>query len=407
MRTRRSAPPPLILHSDVSDLSFGPSVVTESDDEENRMIMAEYEVPKRPLTVAIPTADAQHPYCPRKPALSEILANTAPPPWTLTAFMAYLSHNHCLETLEFTMDASRYRQHYNKMASRYHGNPISPGDEESLYVKMLWQRMLDAYILPNGPREVNLPSDVRDELLALSDPPLPPHPSSLDNAVQKTIELMEDSVLVPFLNSLWPQTSHTDIMSYDGSNRNSPRNSPSSVRTFEDRTLYKRRRDDSPPSQPTLSYHRGQRHPSAPPTAVGGSYSSSHSSLSSARPTHTPLLAPRTAATISATSAVLASSATPSSAGSDVLTDDTGSVSSPSALSDPMTPPTTPPMSDYGTASFVTAPSTATSSPRSSRDGHHGGGAGSGNAKSWRRMGSRLGFGKRSGGTLREEGGMF
>jgi hypothetical protein len=37
-----------------------------------------------------------------------MLANAAPSPWTLGAFMQYLSENHCLEVLEFTTDASRY-----------------------------------------------------------------------------------------------------------------------------------------------------------------------------------------------------------------------------------------------------------------------------------------------------------
>ncbi|KAF2461465.1 RGS domain-containing protein, partial [Lineolata rhizophorae] len=159
----------------------------------------------RPLTVRIPTTTMQTsgPFCPRKPSLADILANTAPPPWTLTAFMAYLSQNHCLETLEFTMDASRYRKHYMKMVSR--GGPTTPSADDVTYVRMLWQRLLDAYIAPNGPREVNLPSDVRDSILAQADAQMPPHPSTLDPAVHKVYELMEESVLVPFINSLHPQ----------------------------------------------------------------------------------------------------------------------------------------------------------------------------------------------------------
>jgi hypothetical protein len=43
---------------------------------------------------------AQGVYLPRRPNLRDILANTSPPPWTLAAFMAYLSNNHCLETLD-------------------------------------------------------------------------------------------------------------------------------------------------------------------------------------------------------------------------------------------------------------------------------------------------------------------
>ncbi|KAF2840756.1 regulator of G protein signaling superfamily, partial [Patellaria atrata CBS 101060] len=174
----------------------------------------------RPLTVAIPrSAFATGPYCPRRPNLTEILANTAPPPWTLSAFMAYLSQNHCLETLEFTMDASRYRKHYNKMIARSPQAQISPVSEECKYVKMLWRRLLEAYIAPNGPREVNLPSDVRDRILSQSDLYSPPPPDTLTPAVEKVYELMEESVLVPFLNSLCPQTAHPDS-AYDTSDEN-------------------------------------------------------------------------------------------------------------------------------------------------------------------------------------------
>ena len=69
--------------------------------------------------------------------------------------MAFLSQNHCLENLEFTMDASRYRKHYSKMVNRHPGTPISPLSEECGYVLMLWRRLIDAYIRESGPREVS------------------------------------------------------------------------------------------------------------------------------------------------------------------------------------------------------------------------------------------------------------
>jgi hypothetical protein len=69
--------------------------------------------------------------------------------------MAFLSQNHCLENLEFTMDASRYRKHYSKMVNRHPGSPISPLSDECAYVLMLWRRLIDAYIRESGPREVS------------------------------------------------------------------------------------------------------------------------------------------------------------------------------------------------------------------------------------------------------------
>jgi hypothetical protein len=119
------------------------------------MSMTEYHPPSRPLTVSIPRSIASASN--RRPNLSEILANTAPPPYTLSSFMAFLSQNHCLENLEFTMDASRYRKHYSKMVNRHPGTPISPLSDECAYVLMLWRRLIDAYIRESGPREVSMP----------------------------------------------------------------------------------------------------------------------------------------------------------------------------------------------------------------------------------------------------------
>jgi hypothetical protein len=105
------------------------------------------------------------------------------------------------------MDASRYRKHYNNMADSHPGTPISPASEGCDYVKMLWQKLLDAYIAPNGAREVNLPSNVRDRLMELPNTLVPPHPSELELAVKIIFELMDESVLVPFLNSVTSQRS--------------------------------------------------------------------------------------------------------------------------------------------------------------------------------------------------------
>src|SRR5699024_7563540 len=66
---------------------------------------------------------------------------------------------------------------------------------------MLWQRLLMAYIFPGAPREINLPSNVRDDLLRHSDVPSPPPPQTLDTSVKLIHDLMEESIFLPFLNS--------------------------------------------------------------------------------------------------------------------------------------------------------------------------------------------------------------
>merc|ERR1711981_243248 len=106
---------------------------------------------------------------------------------------------------------------------------LLPGTTEGAYVLSLWQKLLEAYIIPNGPREVNIPANVRDSLIALAYTDVPPEPSVLDVAVQKVYELMEESVLVPFLNSFYPQTALPDSANTSPSMMASPPSSAPAV----------------------------------------------------------------------------------------------------------------------------------------------------------------------------------
>src|SRR4051794_20383280 len=107
-KTSKTRKPPLLYlettlnHDTVIRYS---SVFSDCDADDEGMTSGSDFVPSRPLSVAIPPGS----YRPRRPTLAEVLANAAPPPWTLSAFTGYLSQNHCLETLEFTLDANRYR----------------------------------------------------------------------------------------------------------------------------------------------------------------------------------------------------------------------------------------------------------------------------------------------------------
>ncbi|PHH83164.1 hypothetical protein CDD82_3329 [Ophiocordyceps australis] len=135
----------------------------------------------------------------KSPTLTEILLDTSPPPWTLTAFMAYLSQNHCMESLEFTLDSQRYAAFYNQC------NSEDPGfDQTSKQVCAWWNKLMQIYVVPCAVHEINIPSRVRDYLLNLRCGPSPPHPSELQEATSIVFELMNDSLLVPFLQSVAP-----------------------------------------------------------------------------------------------------------------------------------------------------------------------------------------------------------
>ncbi|KAF4982540.1 hypothetical protein FZEAL_1850 [Fusarium zealandicum] len=136
----------------------------------------------------------------RSPSLAEILLDVALPPWTLSAFMAYLSQNHCMESLEFTLDSQRYAAFYTEMITENQQQCQDSHDR----VCVLWEKLMQVYIIPCAPREVNIPARIRDRLLTLPCGPSPPHPSQLDEAGRILYELMNDSLLLPFLQSVTP-----------------------------------------------------------------------------------------------------------------------------------------------------------------------------------------------------------
>ena len=349
---RPSAPHSPALSRETSPSCSAISSGWDADDEGAMSTGADYHhVPSRPLSVAIPDG----PYYPTRPTLAEILSNTAHPPWTLSAFMAFLSQNHCLETLEFTMDASRYQRQYEEMIT-----PGNPAAETGEYVQMLWQRLLDAYIIPNGPREINLPGDVRDQLLSHPTHEAPPSPRALEPAVKIIYDLMDESVLVPFLNSLSvpePSLSHPSSWGVPGEEEDGRGGGEmEEVRGDHSPRRGRGRHDASPP--PLLDQHSFS-------SSSSGTYHGHHGRGG------------RTNLSLGLGRAYRMNHSGGSTASGDNLTDDSGSASSPGR--EPMTPPTTPPTSDIGGVS-----------PRGRSD------------RTWKKMTDKLGWRKKSSSTLRE-----
>jgi hypothetical protein len=126
------------------------------------------------------------------PTLAEVLSDIAPYPWTLDAFADYLATRHCMETLEFIKDASSYRECYAQLARTNISAAVS-STLECDHLQNLWGRLLDTYIIPNGPQEVNLPCGVKTRLLATRHSDIPPNPSILEPAVNIVYDLMVSS----------------------------------------------------------------------------------------------------------------------------------------------------------------------------------------------------------------------
>ncbi|KAK9495525.1 RGS domain-containing protein [Lipomyces doorenjongii] len=138
----------------------------------------------------------------RLPTLDEVLSNDTVSPFSLTEFMAYLAQNHCLETLEFTMDVKRYTEVYETALTIMapHTARITVGHRSYDHLMLLWHRITDSYIRPDSPRELNLPANVRDDLLSLARVNVPPGPEKFSPAVLAVKDLMNESVFIRFLN---------------------------------------------------------------------------------------------------------------------------------------------------------------------------------------------------------------
>ncbi|EGX89186.1 Regulator of G protein signaling superfamily [Cordyceps militaris CM01] len=208
------------------------------------------------------------------PTLREILHDISPPPYTLAAFMAYLSQNHCMETLEFTLDAQRYSNFYQDLASE--AESVTTANAR---LSALWQKLMQVYIVPCAPREVNIPSRVRDRLLMTHYNPVPPHPSVLDDAGRIIYELMNDSLLVPFLESVAPlHIEHGEEQLRSPRSHTTTRSRTSQSLEFEGLT------DDSEGNSPATS--EPMTPPTTPPTTSDWAFNSSPGGLQRAVAAH-------------------------------------------------------------------------------------------------------------------------
>ncbi|KAL2864596.1 regulator of G-protein signaling domain-containing protein [Aspergillus lucknowensis] len=354
MLKKRSLHPPLLFWNNSPSSTPELSPTSSSSDTESDEDMDPSS--SRPLSLAVP----QGTFCPMRPTLDEVLANTAPAPYTLSAFMAYLSQNHCLETLEFTLDAKRYREAYEDLSRQLVQFPITADCPESRHLRMLWQRLLSAYILPGSPREINVSSEVRDDIVRHANASIPPPPSMLDAAVKLVHDLMEESIFMPFLNAhsssahvfplSEPLFSHDDRVTIV-SNSSLDEHSVKRVRSKGGRLSPRSSREmGSPVSASPPANHLSRSNFSINAVTSMGKSSNSPSGQTSGT--------------------------TSGDSGSAGLTDDSGSLQS--STGEPMTPPTTPPSSE---------PSMHGTSPKSRAD------------NPWKKMGMRLGFKKRGNGS--------
>lgn len=294
----------------------------------------------------------------RRPTLAEILADEASPPWTLEAFTAYCGKNLCLENLQFIQDAERYKSEYNRAlqrtptssshADRTPETRLSKSQKERL--RETWTTIMIEYIAPSSPRELNIPSDIRSGLVSQHKAAAIPSPDHLRPAVLKIFELIQDSVLFSFLSDVGSPSATSDQI--DSESEVDYRERPfitSQPRDIPRSSLELTAISFSPSTRSPRNSHFHLPHTARP---------SSHVSMRTGNSSN--------GGTNSASASI-----------APTLTDDSGSLHSPSGTHDSLsTPPKTPPRSDFEPVRRA--------SPKHRNDA------------TWKRMSQRFGFRKRS-----------
>jgi hypothetical protein len=278
--------------------------------------MAESSPHLRPISI---TSKRDGTFSPSgRPTLDDVLNSRAPSPYTLAAYTAFLSQQHCLETLEFVTEAKKYSNKYYDVAAQFAGMPLNTTSDEGYDLMLDWCRILDIYAKPGAPREINLPAEERDDLIDTPYDPIPPPPEALDPAVRRMYDLMSDSIFIPFCNSVRSSSSI-----YGGSAFSPPETLDLSHGNPHRRQEPKRR------SPPTTIPHKQRHHsPSLPRNNQSSNLTHGLARTSS----------PRLSMHISHSSA----------ASEAAMSDDSASNYSPSAgdLETLASPPLTPPQSD-------------------------------------------------------------
>jgi hypothetical protein len=191
-----------------------------------------------------------------QPQLDDILNDVAPFPYTLGAFIAFLSELQCLETVEFLLETERYRRIYHWLE---HKTETCEAIRKA-HLSGLWKRLINQYIRPGSEREINISCDVRVQLMQQfhNRGDNPPPPEVLDRVVNNIKELLRGSILIPFLRRS-SVTARVQSLSMPSLNDSLPEAAMSASRFEDDIIVNRCPREDYPsyrgPSARRYGFH--------------------------------------------------------------------------------------------------------------------------------------------------------
>lgn len=162
-----------------------------------------------------------------KPTLGDVLNNETSYPYSLDDFATFLDQTFCIENLEFWLAVKRYRYYATNFfnsnspsavivsdnsdvpADYYYDDAPLRGDTPAHldFLKKELQDIITTFILPNAPKEINISSSTRDDLLMNVFQYNNYHPSILDPVRNQVFELMQASSFSQFLI----EAGHTEL----------------------------------------------------------------------------------------------------------------------------------------------------------------------------------------------------
>ncbi|CAG8499328.1 10071_t:CDS:1, partial [Scutellospora calospora] len=158
-----------------------------------------------------------------KPSLVDVLNNETSYPYSFDDFATFLDQTYCVENLEFWLAVRSYKyssyNFYNSSSTSpdlltpnsstlsllssdvlYDDAPLrgdAPAHSDFLKQKLF--EIITTFILPNSPKEINIESSVREDLLTNVFSYNNYDPSILDVASNQVFELMHGSCFAQFL----------------------------------------------------------------------------------------------------------------------------------------------------------------------------------------------------------------
>jgi hypothetical protein len=190
--------------------------------------MAAYDLDLRPKGATPPTSQRTSAtdgsqLVLKRPTLDDILANKSPAPWTFKAFDRYCQNNLCSENLHFVLDAGTYTEAYTAWKESNPEDSSEPAEDPTkAQLLSSWRRLIREYITRNAPREVNLMASVRDVLANIPESETPPDAKVLRQSVATVRELIQESILLQFLNERLPRTDSDEDLAHRTSTAERP-----------------------------------------------------------------------------------------------------------------------------------------------------------------------------------------